>query len=81
MRLPKVHAGHPVKEKLILGLIRVTSGKRVPGVVRTLLYRGAFFGGRMRALTQDAMRGPSTWTIGERELFATFVSQLNQCVF
>ena len=81
MRLPAVHAGHRIKEKLILGVIRLTSGKRVPGVVRTLLYRGELFGGLMRPLTQEAMRGPSTWTVGERELFAAFVSSVNQCVF
>jgi len=27
------------------------------------------------------MRGPSMWSVGERELFAAFVSRLNQCVF
>jgi len=27
------------------------------------------------------MRGPSPWSVGERELFAAFVSRLNQCVF
>jgi len=27
------------------------------------------------------MRGPSTWSVGERELFAAFTSRLNQCVF
>jgi hypothetical protein len=81
MRLPKVHAGHPARVKLLLGVIRLMSRTPVPGVVRTLLYRGEFFGGRMRALTHDAMRGPSAWTVGERELFAAFVSQLNQCVF
>jgi len=27
------------------------------------------------------MRGPSDWSIGERELFAAFTSKLNQCVF
>jgi len=28
-----------------------------------------------------ALRGPSDWSDGERELFAAFVSSLNQCVF
>ena len=28
-----------------------------------------------------ALRGPSDWSEGERELFAAFVSSLNQCVF
>jgi hypothetical protein len=27
------------------------------------------------------MRGPSDWTVAERELFAAFTSKLNQCVF
>jgi hypothetical protein len=27
------------------------------------------------------MRGPSEWTVGERELFAAFTSRLNQCPF
>jgi AhpD family alkylhydroperoxidase len=27
------------------------------------------------------MRGPSDWSVGERELFAAFVSNLNQCRF
>jgi hypothetical protein len=81
MRLPKVHAGHPPKTKLLLGLIRVMSRAPVPGVVRTLFYRTDFFGARMRPLTHDAMRGPSAWSVGEREIFAAFVSRLNQCEF
>ena len=28
-----------------------------------------------------AMRGPSDWSAGERELFAAFTSLLNQCPF
>jgi len=27
------------------------------------------------------MRGPSEWSVGERELFAAYTSKLNQCVF
>jgi hypothetical protein len=27
------------------------------------------------------MRGPSGWTVGERETFAAVVSRFNQCVF
>jgi hypothetical protein len=30
---------------------------------------------------QDVMRGPSEWPVAERELFAAFVSSLNQCPF
>jgi hypothetical protein len=27
------------------------------------------------------LRGPSTWSIGERELVGAFTSNLNRCVF
>jgi hypothetical protein len=62
-------------------MIRVVSGFRAPDVRRTLGFRPAFFGMPHRAHTQAVMRGPSPWTVGERELFAAFVSRLNQCHF
>jgi hypothetical protein len=52
-----------------------------PGVVRTLRYRKEFFGRPWSRLTQQVMRGPSEWSVGEREIFAAFVSHLNKCVF
>lgn len=80
MRLRKVHRGHGLGDKLRLGLMRLFAG-HAPGVVRTLLYRKEFFGRPVSELTQQVMRGPSAWSVGERELFAAFVSRLNQCVF
>lgn len=80
MRLERVHRGHKLPERLRLGMMRLMMG-HAPGVVRTLLYRKDFFGARHSALTQQVMRGPSDWSVGERELFAAFVSRLNQCVF
>ena len=80
MRLKRVHEGHPLGDKVMLAVMRVMAG-HAPGVVRTLRYRKNFFGGRFSELTQQVMRGPSPWTVGERELFAAFVSRLNQCVF
>ena len=80
MRLGKVHSGHGLPDKAMLGLMRVVMG-HAPGVVRTLRYRKEFFGRPFSALTQQVMRGPSPWSVGERETFAAFVSRLNQCVF
>jgi len=80
MRLERVHRGHRLRDKLVLGVMRVVVG-HAPGVVRTLLYRKEFFGRPWSELTQQVMRGPSPWTVGEREVFAAFVSRLNQCVF
>lgn len=81
MRLKRVRSGHRLKQRLILGVIRLMSGREAPDVVKTLFYRPEFFGTPMNALFQRTMRGPSSWTVGERELFAAFVSNLNRCRF
>ncbi len=80
MRLQNVERGHAA-DRLLYALIRTLSGFRAPDVVRTLRYRQAFFGAAHRVHTQAAMRGPSAWSVGERELFAAFVSRLNHCHF
>jgi len=80
VRLHKVHTGHRLRDKAMLRLMRVVMG-HAPGVVRTLLYRKEFFGRPFSRLTQQVMRGDSPWSVGEREMFAAFVSRLNQCVF
>jgi len=51
------------------------------GVLKTLMYRSDRFGRPFSAATDRAMRGPSEWSAGERELFAAFTSLLNQCPF
>jgi hypothetical protein len=80
MRLDKVHHGHTLRDRAILGAMRLFVG-HAPGVVRTLFYRKEYFGRPFSALTQQVMRGPSEWTVADREIFAAFVSRLNQCVF
>ena len=80
MRLQKVHSGHRFPDKALLGFMRLIMG-HAPGVVRTLRYRKEYFGRPFSELTQQVMRGPSPWPVGQREIFAAFVSQLNKCVF
>jgi len=46
-----------------------------------LRYRPELFGRPFSELLQEVMKGPSAWTEAERELFAAFVSALNQCPF
>jgi hypothetical protein len=81
MRLRRVETGHRLKEKLILGVIRLTQRRRAPDIVRTLFYRPEFLGRPISEWTQAVMRGPSDWSVWERELFAAVTSKLNQCVF
>jgi hypothetical protein len=63
----------------------VLEGEHAPadalGVIKTLLYRPELFGGPFSETLHEAMRGPSEWSAGERELFAGFASHLNQCLF
>jgi hypothetical protein len=81
MRLVCVEKGHRLRQKLLLTLIRVFSLRKPPDVVKTLLYRPEAFGGPYSAILQETLRGPSSWTVGERELFAAFTSRLNECRF
>jgi hypothetical protein len=81
MRLSVVDHGHAPDEAAVLGEIRARSGSEPLGVVKTLLYRPEIFGGPFSAALDVAMRGPSPWSPGERELFAAFTSLLNQCPF
>ena len=79
MRLPKVHRGHKLGDKIFLTMMQVMAG-HAPGVVRTLRYRKEYFGGPWSELTQQVMRGPSAWSVGERETFAAFVSRFMPCI-
>lgn len=81
MRLAKLDRGHTLPKKALFLMIRVLTGMPPPDVVKFLHYRGELFGGPFREWVHDVMRGPSKWSVGERELFAAFTSRLNQCVF
>jgi uncharacterized peroxidase-related enzyme len=43
--------------------------------------RPGFFGTPFLRYTHLVLRGPSAWTVGERELFAAAVSRANACSF
>ena len=81
IRLDVVDHGHAPDEAAMLAEIRERSGQEPLGVVKTLLYRPELFGTPFSEALHEAMRGPSDWTPGERELFAAFTSRLNQCLF
>jgi hypothetical protein len=81
MRLSKVVRGDRLSIKALYLVVRALSGFRAPDVVRTLQYRPQLFGRPHSVHTHAVMRGPSEWSVGERELFAAFVSHLNRCQF
>ena len=65
----------------MLEAIRARTGSEPLGVVKTIHYRPELFGRPFSDALDEAMRGPSDWSAGERELFAAFTSLLNQCPF
>jgi AhpD family alkylhydroperoxidase len=67
--------------KVLFRMIRLFSGHLVPDAAKIMFYRAEFYGDRMKELTDEAMRGPSAWSIGDRELMAAYVSEQNQCPF
>jgi hypothetical protein len=81
MRLRRVERGQRLKQRLILKVIRWTQRREPPDVLKTIFYRPELFGARFSAACHEVLRGPSQWSVGERELFAAFTSSVNQCPF
>ena len=81
MRLNKVANGQSIPRKLMMGLMQLAIGMPAPDVMRVLTYRPEFFGKPYSAWLHEVMRGPSEWSVGERELFAAFTSRKNKCQF
>ncbi|MSR13702.1 MAG: hypothetical protein EXR86_03885 [Gammaproteobacteria bacterium] len=80
MRLAILEHGHRWTQKLVFRLIRHRLG-HVPGPIKVLTYRGAWFGRRFSDCLQQGLRQASEWSLAECELFAAFVSKLNHCSY
>jgi hypothetical protein len=81
MRLTILDSGHGFWSKVLFAIIRLVSRQPVPDVVKLNHYRPDFYGTPMREIAQEAMRGASAWSVGDRELMAAFVSKINECEF
>jgi uncharacterized peroxidase-related enzyme len=81
MRLAILDSGHGFGRKALFAFIRVVTRQPVVDAVKLVLYRPDFYGTHMKEVTHEAMRGPSAWSVGDRELMAAFVSTVNECEF
>jgi uncharacterized peroxidase-related enzyme len=81
MRLDILNRGYGPGTKLLFALIRLFSGHPVPDAAKLVFYRADFYGARAKEFTHEAMRGPSAWSVGDRELMAAYVSRVNECAF
>jgi uncharacterized peroxidase-related enzyme len=81
MRLEILNRGYRPGTKLLFAVIRLVSGHPVPDAAKLVFYRPDFYGSRSKEFTHEAMRGPSAWSVGDRELMAAYVSQANESAF
>lgn len=81
MRLHEVEQGDGFGRRLLIKFISTVSGMRLPDAARIVMYHPAFYGDVMTSWTQAAMRGESTWSVGEREMMAAMTAKWNSCAF
>jgi AhpD family alkylhydroperoxidase len=77
MRLMILDRGHSFGTKALFALIRIFSRQPVLDVIKLVKYRPDFYGAQK--MTHEAMRGPSGWSVGDRELMVAFVAKNNEC--
>ncbi|HVX71261.1 MAG TPA: hypothetical protein VHB19_00525 [Devosia sp.] len=80
MRLPEIDRGDSLGNRLLISFISLVAGMRLPDAARVAFYHRDFLG-VLGEWTQATMRGPSPWSVGERELMAALVAKWNSCAF
>ena len=81
MRLEILNSGYGFGTKLLFAAIRLFSRHPVPDAAKIVFYRSDFYGDRAKQFTHESMRGPSDWSVGDRELMAAYVSTVNETEF
>jgi alkylhydroperoxidase family enzyme len=81
MRLQILENGHGIGTKALFTMIRMMSRQPVLDVVKLARYRPDFYGKPMSKVTHEAMRGLSSWSVGDRELMAAFIAKTNESEF
>lgn len=80
MYLKILETGHNAVQEQSYKEMEASLG-HVPDPIRAFSYRRELFGRYFAVCYHQAMRGSSVWRIGELEIFAAFVSKLNQCEY
>jgi uncharacterized peroxidase-related enzyme len=81
MRPDVLNRGYRPGTRLLFTMIKTFSGQPLPDAAKLMFYRPDFYGSQAKAFTHEAMRGPSAWSVGDRELMAAYVSKLNDSAF
>ncbi|MEV6274473.1 carboxymuconolactone decarboxylase family protein [Nocardia sp. NPDC051832] len=81
MRPDILNTGYRPGTKALFALIRLFSRQPIPDAAKLVFYRPDFYGDRAKKFTHEAMRGPSPWSVADRELMAAYVSKVNNTAF
>ena len=81
MRPAVLNHGYGLGPRLLFRLIRLMSGHPAPDAAKLTFYRSDFYGTHAKQFIQEAMRGRSAWSVGDRELMAAYVSKVNDSPF
>jgi uncharacterized peroxidase-related enzyme len=81
MRPDILNHGYRPGTKLLFAVIRLFSRQPLPDAAKLVFYRPGFYGSLAKEFTHEAMRGPSAWSVADRELMAAYVSQANASAF
>lgn len=81
MRPDILNTGYGIRLRLLFAVIRLFSGHPLPDAAKLTFYRPDFFGSDFKALTHTVMRGPSAWSVADRELMAAYISTINKSPF
>ena len=77
MRLKILDTGHRLLDKALFAIIAAVTRQPVLDIVKLSRYRRDFYASQ--AMTQAAMRGPSAWSVCDRELMAAIVARTSEC--
>jgi AhpD family alkylhydroperoxidase len=81
MRLGVLNNGYRPGTKLLFAVIRLVSRQPLPDAAKLVFYRPDFYGSLAKEFTHQAMRGPSAWSVADRELMAAYVATVNESAF
>jgi uncharacterized peroxidase-related enzyme len=81
MRPDILNRGYRPTTKLLFAVIQAFSRQPLPDAARLTFYRPRFYGAQAKEFTHEVMRGPSAWSVADRELMAAFVSKVNESAF
>ena len=81
MRLEVLNSGYGIMTKMLFRVVRLMLGFPMPDAARLVFYRPNYYGAQMKEFTHQAMRGPSQWSVADRELMAAYISTVNRSAF